>query len=164
MSGRVARAVARGKLTGLCPLCRNANRAKPMTPAERERYMRFWLERFDDEELTGIALALGIDGECAENVALKGIHQHLQRPQGPQQLLAFFPRNRKAQPDAYVLPADVIHAACDVVRPAGRRPCVLLAIVDRNVPAKVVRTARGRPIDDLHARTWVLGAQILPNH
>jgi hypothetical protein len=67
LSSRNARSVENGEASGLCQTCRNPR--APATPEERDAVMRWWLDRYSDEELADLALGLGFEGACAEGVA-----------------------------------------------------------------------------------------------
>ena len=68
LSARNARDVVRGERPGLCTRCR----FPPRTSAEeREAFCCWWLERFTDEELADLALALGVEGASSHRVAVQ---------------------------------------------------------------------------------------------
>jgi len=67
LTARNARGVARGESSGLCERCRFPGR--PSTPEERAAAMRWWLDRYSDSQLAELALGLGVEGACAQNVA-----------------------------------------------------------------------------------------------
>jgi hypothetical protein len=62
--------VENGEASGLCQTCRNPR--APATPEERDAVMRWWLDRYSDEELADLALGLGVEGACAEGSPRSG--------------------------------------------------------------------------------------------
>jgi hypothetical protein len=57
-----------GEATGRCHDCRFPNKHRA-TPAELRRFARWWLDRYSEEELAGLARGLGVAGATPERMA-----------------------------------------------------------------------------------------------
>jgi hypothetical protein len=58
-----------GESSGLCADCRLPDKHRA-TPRERRRYARWWLDRYSDEELAGLARGrLGVEGATPQRMA-----------------------------------------------------------------------------------------------